>query len=668
MEKIFLFFLLLVFISGCGGGSNSPQSIPEIPTPTQLPGLLVQINTENDLVDSVKRGFKDALAQGVVRVPTEYYSSNFTTSYTFESNVDEHDYVKYDGEYLYIAPSRSLDCCFVLNSPITNSSSEGFSADPEKSIRIMSTDPATAGITQVGSIPLEDDNSIEGLYLNNNRLALINSSGWWGRWGSTFETLDSWVNQSVGFKVYNSTNTQAPEKLWEMEVEGGFVSSRKVGNKVHLVVRHTPQIEDLEYFVSDSTTYLNNEQLIDALTFEDILPKFKINGVEREILQADSCYVTDVNHELAPTNTGSPILTVILAVDMESPSIVSAVCYNESTNGIYVSEDSIYLTQGEYTDDNESKTLVHKFSIGSSIIYGGSGKVDGYISGGSNRDFRINEHEGFLRLVTSKQERYTVATDTYPFSAIRSIFVHSLFILKKTTGELNLETIASLPNAGQSEPIGKPDEDLYGVRFLEDRLYLVTYERIDPLYVLDLSDQYNPIITGELEVKGFSDFLHPVNEDLLLGLGADENGLVKLELFNVENLNDPFSLDSVLIGEGADWNYSEARYNRKAFTYLNHSTELDKFTVPVSSSFYNNETGYRTEENLYLFEILDKNLPSSASINSVGAISSPNNPNDGYWSGNVFRSILHNDAVYFIVDGYVWSALWSAPQNQLGPH
>ena len=184
---------------------------------------------------------------------------------------------------------------------------------------------------------------------------------------------------------------------------------------------------------------------------------------------------------------------------------------------------------------------------------------------------------------------------------------------------------------------------------------------------MDLSDHYNPVIAGELEVKGFSDFIHPVNENLLLGLGGDENGLVKLELFNIENLNDPFSLDSVLLGEGADWNYSEARYNRKAFTYLNNNTGPDRFTVPVSSSFYNQENSY-TEKNLYLFEILDKNLPASASINPVGTISSPDNPADGYWSENIFRSILHNDAVYFILNGYVWSALWTTPQNQSGPH
>ena len=670
MKRILLILLSSALISSCGGGSDSSQPTPEIPPPppTQLPGLLVQIETEDDLVDSVKRGFKYALALGVVRVPAEYYESRFTTTYTLESNVDEHDYVKYDGEHLYIAPSRGLDCCFVLNSRIADYGLADFSADQEKSIRIMSTDPSTAGITQVGSIPLEDGNTIEGLYLNNNSLALINSSGWWGRWGTSFETLDSWVKQSVGFKIYNSTNTQSPEKLWEMEVEGGFVSSRRVGNKVHLVVRHTPEIEGLEYFVGNATTAINNDELIDALTFEDILPKFKINGVEGDILQADSCYVTDINHELAPANTGSPTLTVILAIDIEDPAIVSAVCYDEPTNGIYVSENSIYLTQGEHTDDDERKTLIHKFLIGSSIIYGGSGKVKGYINGGSNRDFRINEHEGYLRLVTSSQIRYIVATNTYPFSAVRTVFDHNLFILKKSLGQLNLETIASLPNSSLPQSIGKPDEDLYGVRFLGNQLYLVTYETIDPLYVLDLSDHYNPVIAGELEVKGFSDFIHPVNENLLLGLGGDENGLVKLELFNIENINDPFSLDSVLLGEGADWNYSEARYNRKAFTYLNNNTGPDRFTVPVSSSFYNQETGYTTEKNLYLFEILDKNLPASASINPVGTISSPDNPADGYWAENIFRSILHNDAVYFILNGYVWSALWTTPQNQSGPH
>ena len=122
-------FLLLVLISGCGGGNSSAQSIPEIPTPTQLPGLLIQIETEDYLVDSVKRGFKDELAKGVVSVPAEYYSSRFTTSYSLEPNVDEHDYVKYDGEYLFLyhqnyITSEKKD---ILNS-ITGNTSEFYEA------------------------------------------------------------------------------------------------------------------------------------------------------------------------------------------------------------------------------------------------------------------------------------------------------------------------------------------------------------------------------------------------------------------------------------------------------------------------------------------------------------------------------------------------------------
>ena len=160
--------------------------------------------------------------------------------------------------------------------------------------------------------------------------------------------------------------------------------------------------------------------------------------------------------------------------------------------------------------------------------------MDGYLSGGSNVDFRINEFQGYLRLVTTswteqEEDRWD----------------HRLYVLKKSSGEPKMETVAVLPNTTHPDPIGKPNEDLYGVRFLGEKLYLVTFERIDPLYVIDLSDPIDPQISGELEVKGFSDFLHPVNENLLLGLGADEEGLVKLELFNVESIDAPYSLGSV---------------------------------------------------------------------------------------------------------------------------
>ena len=84
-------------------------------------------------------------------------------------------------------------------------------------------------------------------------------------------------------------------------------------------------------------------------------------------------------------------------------------------------------------------------------------------------------------------------------------------------------------------------------------------------------------------MTGFSDFLHPVNDDLLLGLGQDENGLVKLELFNVSSMDNPVSQTALSIGLGSNWSYSPARYNRHAFTYQRVSETTDS-PVPVTLS------------------------------------------------------------------------------------
>ena len=524
-----------------------------------------------------------------------------------------------------------------------------------RAIRIMSTDPAVAGVSEVGNIPLDDDRTIEGLYIDANQLALINSTGWWGRWGVSYERFETWAVQSVGLQIYDVASPEEPSISWKMELEGGFVSSRKLGNLIHLVVRHTPEIEGLIYYTDNADEIANNEALIDSLVIEDVLPKVKINGVEEVMMEAANCLVVDQNHELAPEENGFPTLTLIIAVDLVNPAIVNATCYNESTNGVYVSENAIYLTQAEYTDEDEHKTLVHRFSIVTGIDYSGSGKVDGYLSGGSNVDFRINEFQGYLRLVTTtwkgeEEDRWD----------------HQLYLLRKSSGALEMETVSMLPNQKYPDPIGKPDEDLYGVRFLGNKLYLVTFERIDPLYVLDLTNPLDPKIAGELEVKGFSDFLHPVSDQLLLGIGADDEGLVKLELFNVEIIEAPYSLGAISLVEGADWSYSEARYDRHAFTYLG-DTSADRFTVPVTLTYQEVEGGYRQEQQLHLFEITEKDNPSVASMIPVGHLSALDHPK-GNWGGSRFRSVLHDDAVYYINDEFVWSALWTNPYNQTGPH
>ena len=663
--------VLPLLLAGCGGGGSSGSVTPPVipPVTGETPGLLISVSSDSQLLESIRTGFKNKLAQSAqprafaaTSADTESSSGggSYTTTYTLETSVDEHDYVKYDGTHLYIAPTRSLDCCFILEDDAGSSASADeallSTTENERSIRILATDPDTAGVTIAGSIPLDDDRTIEGLYIDAGQLATINSTGWWGIWGRAFEDFSTWKGQRVGMEIHDVSDPGSPTKSWDMEVEGGFVNSRKVGDLVYLVVRHTPDIPGLIRYTDDDNEIAENNALIDALTMDDVLPKVTVNGVVDVLLDADECFVTDPDHELAPETRGYPTLTVMLAINVAEPDIVRAACYNESSDGLYVSPNAVYLSQAEYTADEEHKTLLHRFSISAGLDYGGSGKVDGYLSGGSNADFRINEFQGDLRVVTTKWTG--VEGDRWD---------HQLFVLRKSPTALELETVATLPNASHSESIGKPDEDLYGVRFLGTKVYLVTFERIDPLYVLDLSDALDPQVAGELEVPGFSDFLHPVGDDLLLGLGADQEGFVKLELFNVAAIDAPYSLGSISLGEDANWSYSQARYDRHAFTYLSDFAGVDRFTIPLTLTYWGDGLGYRREQQLRLFEIRDKDDPASSSLNAMGHLSAVDHPN-GRWGGSRVRSVLHDDAVYYVNDEFVWTALWNDPFNQTGPH
>jgi hypothetical protein len=245
---------------------------------------------------------------------------------------------------------------------------------------------------------------------------------------------------------------------------------------------------------------------------------------------------------------------------------------------------------------------------------------------------------------------------------------HQLTILQEASDDLRLDPLATLPNSNRPTELGKPNESLYGVRFLDDRLYLVSFEQIDPLYVLDLSNPADPYIAGELEIPGFSDFLHPVNDELLLGLGqsAQNQGLVKLSLFNVADIANPLELATVLLGKEGGWNYSEAQYNRHAFTYLQQADGSDRLTVPVQSSYNSEQGGYINENRLYLMEINGKTNPAAASLDLIGNIIASPAPNEN-WYGGQNRSVIHDDAVYFLSGDYIWSAPWTDPNNQTGP-
>ena len=218
--------------------------------------------------------------------------------------------------------------------------------------------------------------------------------------------------------------------------------------------------------------------------------------------------------------------------------------------------------------------------------------------------------------------------------------------LNTFTGPSNRVTILNPDGSGNLDQIGLVDgiadgERIWSARFIGDRGYLVTFETIDPLWVLDLSDPYEPVILGELEVPGVSTYIHPVNENTLLtiGIGPGEGGLgldwstTQVSLFDVSDPTNPTLADSMKLTPaysdsqcedirycGWTWSWSEATYEHKAFTFWPPDSIL---AVPLSTYRYvYDEDGYSGYEYVSVLKMIDIDT-ENLSLGSHGEIDPP---------------------------------------------
>ncbi|MDH5622456.1 MAG: beta-propeller domain-containing protein [Gammaproteobacteria bacterium] len=642
--KAILSGLILLAVASCGSSGSGSGDTPE-PRPV---GLLSLVTDVAAFEASIKAGLTNTSSAERLALAAAAADANFTGTYTQELNVDEFDAVRYDGSHLFVAPRRYVYCCFILAE--AQSASADTAVVPERSIRILATDPAGGAASLVSRIPLEDDISVQGMYLDGGKMFALTGRNIYGTYGEMWADLAIWAPEKLGFRVYDVSDAGNPGLEIEASIDGVFVESRRIGNTVYIVSRYAPSIEGLHYYVTTAEQQAENQALLQRVTLADLLPKITIAGETRPLVRPDQCYVTTND------DTGnSAVITSVTAVPIDNPENFTSTCYNEDAYGVYVSENALYFTElrPDITAQRDI-TRIHKFALGgTSILYRGSTDIEGTVWRGGQADFRMSEHNGDLRLLASQ------------FDWTSEDFVdHQLYILRESSTGPDLEIVSTLPNNSRPEEIGKPNEALYGVRFLGDTAYAVTFERIDPLYAIDLSNPTDPFIAGELQVTGFSDFLHPVTDDLLLGLGAGANGGVKLELFDVSDITQPLSRGSATIG--GPGSYSEARYDRHAFTYQVLADGLDRFTVPAN--VFATDGSYRfLGSALHLFEIRDKNTPALAALNSVGSIEpSSSGSNEPGWVERS-RSFIHDDTVYYVRDEEVWAATWDTPSVVNGP-
>jgi uncharacterized secreted protein with C-terminal beta-propeller domain len=301
---------------------------------------------------------------------------------------------------------------------------------------------------------------------------------------------------------------------------------------------------------------------------EDPRPLYRDTAVKDSFIEMD---YTDIKCFPDFIQPGYLIVAGLNLDQPDQPAGVSS--YLGSGENIYASTENLYvavtgyqqfrvmklgLLPGPVPPYNSNITKIYKFNLNEGkLSYAAKGEVPGHIL----NQFSMDECEGNFRIATTQGEIWR--TDEYTSR-------NNVFILDN-----KLEITGRLENIA-------PGEKIYSARFIGDRGYLVTFKTVDPFFVLDLKDPNNPSILGALKIPGYSDYLHPYDENHIIGFGKDTIELsgnaginpggtmafytgMKMALFDVTDVNNPVEMFKETIGDrGTD---SDLLHNHKALLF-----------------------------------------------------------------------------------------------------
>lgn len=580
-------------------------------------------------------------------------NDNFSQTNVHVAGIDEADYAKYDGKHWFV--SRFPE----------------YSANNEHTLpglQVVKTDVNTPSAEIIGEISFEKQWRGAGqMYLvqqDNNTTHVAAIRNILGDTGNILpssplvsDTYWFWPGPQNGQIRVQLIDVEIPEEPttdWDVKVDGSLINSKKIGNTLYLITRFDPWLNGLAHEYQDVSLRDYNEELLASATTNDLLPSFQI-GENRQLLTTQ-CYLQDDVQDFYGLNR----LIFVTAIDLVDKKLISSQCLNSGVEGWHMSTKALYLTGTVYDEDlDEYKSVIHKFSLSpSGPEYAATGNVPGYFWGGGDVEFRLNEYQGDLRVVATSRAQE---------------IVHKLFVLEESAGELKI--ISQLPNTTNPEPIGKPGEQIYSVRFNGDSAYIVTFLRTDPFYAIDLSNRLNPKISGQVEMPGFATYIHPIDDNYIFTVGRDaaESGVsrgVKVELIDISE-STPKVINTFLLSYNRSTN-SEALYDLRALSFLRVSEDQLRIAMPIekhSATCMPLCNYFWSHNGLQLFEIngLSENnarLTNAGEIISERSSAAQTHPLYGYGAS---RSVLHDNAIFFSYNNDFWVADWNAPSQAYGP-
>ncbi len=380
-------------------------------------------------------------------------------------------------------------------------------------------------------------------------------------------TGQSWSGQSevVSLVEVDVSDPSDINVVRRMQIDGRYVSSRLAGGVVRLVIRSYPvgfewAMPEGSGLRAERDATEKNKAIIRESTFDNWLPYFVLTN---EVTGAESDGVlADCGRVYAPPSFSGLATVSVLSFDLGNGGLADIEVDGVVAEGetIYASTDALYIaTQrwidwGIFEDTNESfdaaeefRTQIHKFAFaGDHVNYVASGEVPGFLNG----QWAMSEYEGDLRVASTLDPwGWWTAETSESF----------LSVLRPDGGEL--------AEIGQVGGLGR-GERIYAVRFIGTTGYVVTFRQTDPLYVIDISEPTNPTVAGELKILGYSAYLHPVADGMLIGIGqdADESGRTEgtqVSLFDVSDPANPERIDQITFEGG----YSQAEWDHHAFLF-----------------------------------------------------------------------------------------------------
>ena len=468
---------------------------------------------------------------------------DFSGTNVVESGVDEADLVKTDGRRVFVVSGGQL----------------------------VVVDAAARRVT--GAVKVAEGWSAEMFVKGDEVLLLMEGDG------SADES--EWPRRAVTILQRISVADGRPVVAETMEAEGSYLSARSVDGVARVIMRHDPSRTFPFVYPqnpeAESVAEESNRRAVLASSLEDWLPDYTLSGGDaspgpRLLPDCDAVHI--------PSQfSGFGVTTVLnVAVDGALPA-GGATSVMVPGDTVYASPDSLYVTSATwlnrellFTEEDGTdgwdeliagrhwraqRVNIHRFDISDPLRtrYTASGSVPGEI----HNEFSLSEHDRHLRVVTTTRGFDGDASE----SQVR--------VLRESGGKL--AEVGSVGDIGRGERV-------QSVRFVGEVGYVVTFRQIDPFYTIDLADPANPVILGELKIPGFSSYLHPISDDLVLGVGsdADDSGRVtgaKVSLFDVSDLADPREVAVWIAPDG--WN--DIGWDHRAFLWW---SPLNLAVIPVT--------------------------------------------------------------------------------------